>query len=73
MNQTVVFTADVIRQLNNLPESERSLVANALVNHYILGKEVDAEDLSPMQSIIFCMLSSNVCRASASYARRARS
>lgn len=68
MNKSVVFTADVIKQLNNLPIEEREPVMMALVNRHILGKEDCDSGMTGIQSLIFSMLSTNINRASARYA-----
>lgn len=70
MNQSIVFTADVIKQINNLPIQEREPVMRALVERHILGKENNDETMTPMQSLIFFMLSNTISRASACYARQ---
>lgn len=66
MANSVLFSNKVIETLMSLPEDERLSVTHALVGRMLLGNEnVDA--LSPMEKIIYSMLSINIRRDSARY------
>lgn len=68
MNKSLVFSADVLRTIQSLPEDERVNIASAIAGQFILGCEI-REDLSPMENLIFTMISSSVARDSARYQR----
>lgn len=66
MNQTVVFTADVLRALNGLPEEERISVTNALVSNFLLGRDITST-LSGISATVYTLLNCSVNRASRRY------
>lgn len=61
MNGSLVFSPRVLKTLQNLPLSERSLITTALAEEYIFGQDPHRL-LTPLQSIIYTMISFYVQR-----------
>lgn len=66
MNKSVVFTADVIKALNGLPEDQRTAVTNALVSHFMFGRDI-CDSLHGLDATVYALLNWSVNRASVRY------
>lgn len=66
MNKSVVFTADVIKSLNGLPEAQRTAVTNALVSHFMFGHDI-RDSLHGIDATVYALLNWSVNRASVRY------
>ena len=69
MNTSVVFNADTLRILRQLNPADRNTISSAIMNRLVMGGD-GAEGLSPMQTIVYSVIVSNIERASARYARQ---
>lgn len=66
METAFVITPHVINTLNALPEQERLAVASALAVELLLGARCNGE-LTPMQEVIYAMISQYVHRDTQRY------
>ena len=66
METAFVITPHVINTLNALPEQERLAVASALAVELLLGAGCNGE-LTPMQEVIYAMISQYVHRDTQRY------
>ena len=66
MNQSIVFTPQVINTLRSLPLDERLDIASALAGEMLLGAG-ESTELSPTENLIYQILRGYVQRASKAY------
>lgn len=64
MNSSVILTENLIKTVQQLPASERTAIANALVNEFILGEDPTSV-LNPFQNLIYAMISTSLKRDTA--------
>ena len=70
MNTSVILTENLIKTVQSLPKSERSAIANAIVNEFLLGED-PTDSLNPFQNIIYAMISTSLKRDTARLLHRA--
>lgn len=64
MNSSVILTENLIKTVQQLPATERTAIANALVNEFILGEDPTTA-LNPFQNLIYVMISTSLKRDTA--------
>ena len=64
MNSSVILTENLIKTVQQLPATERTAIANALVNEFILGEDPTTA-LNPFQNLIYAIISTSLKRDTA--------
>lgn len=69
MNQSIVFTPNVLNTLRSLPLEERLSITSALAGELLLGAG-ESTDLEPSENLVYQILRGYVLRASKAYTAR---
>lgn len=69
MNTAVVFSHDVLKSIQNLPEDDRQSVVMAIANDVLLGGNEAGRSLSPTAYIVYAMLTTSIRRDTNRYNR----
>ncbi len=59
-HQPVILSADVIKMIRELPEDERQTIARTFTNVVVLSQKLSEQSLTPLQSVIWAMISSSI-------------
>ncbi len=56
----VILSEDVLKTIRELPEEERQIIARTFTNVVLLSQDVSEQSLTPVQSIIWAMISASM-------------
>lgn len=60
IDRPVVLSEDVLKTIRDLPEEERQIIARTFANVVLLSQDVSEQSLTPLQSIIWTMISASL-------------
>lgn len=69
MNTAIVFSQDVLRMIQSLPDSDRQSVVMAIANDMLLGTNKAGRELSASAYIIYGMITCSIRRDTVRYNR----
>lgn len=56
----IILSEDVIKTIRELPEEERHIIARTFTNVVLLSQNISEQSLTPVQSMIWAMISANL-------------
>ncbi len=59
-NHPVILSEDVLKTIRELPEEERRIIARTFTNVVLLSQDISEQSLTPVQSIIWAMISASL-------------